>query len=915
MEDVVKAPSHSQRLGLLVGLLVGLLMGGCEGAREGRDAEPEAADAAARPTLALWGYRAVGAERWLFDAERRPTIRVDGPASVEGWAARWRAEGGAAQALPVTATARMGGWLLAVAAAQVPEGPGALSLLDARGQIVGRWAAVWAPPPDQRPAHQAAVAMRDAGRLDEASRWLRAEIPQMARADRLWAQVELGRVLGRQGDQAAACEAWRAAAEIAAAEGWRSEAGARHRACAYYALVSRDWAAVDAALAEAAGFTPAADGSGRLRAAYYAALSMMARSKFYPALSGFEAAYELARRGGGVYDLLSIGIELAELYARLGLTARAEALIDPLLGHAQACEAMPRAYCLQGRARLLGIRLVSRADRPEEAQPTAEALRILAAEAERLEVGDALSSALISLAWHAYQRGQLSAAKDHLARLRRRAVKGGERFSVLIEAEYQLAEGALAAAEAGFKRLLSLSESAPARDLDLVWRARLGAARIHKARGQGAEAAAAYREAVAALVAAAQHASARLGASSYVAEHRRVFEEALLYCEDQGDVGCVTQVIEQGLSHLYLILRRVARQGALQGGQAGALRSEIRRLEADIALAYDEAEIRLLEQRAADLSRDLAQQVEGLFYQPGAAGEIAERRRPEDREVITIYPLSEGCMILVEGAGVPGLHRQTLKPCGEGQIVAALEAVAPGRAEPLWVVSPLRPVDLGALPVAGAPLMTRRPVLRAVPVPSAGPAQGARPEAGLALLYDPELNLPEARREARRLSAALKGQGVSAELVGGASVDRAAMSAALKAHAVVHFAGHGVIQADDPWTSHLRLHGGERLTAEEVLQLEVRAEAVVLNGCETGGGGQIEGGARMGLPEAFLIAGARYVIGAEKKIEDGASMGFMTDFYTLYPARGVEAAFHEAQRRAQARGDGIWRVIRLWARI
>ena len=78
---------------------------------------------------------------------------------------------------------------------------------------------------------------------------------------------------------------------------------------------------------------------------------------------------------------------------------------------------------------------------------------------------------------------------------------------------------------------------------------------------------------------------------------------------------------------------------------------------------------------------------------------------------------------------------------------------------------------------------------------------------------------------------------------------------------VLHFCCHGAADPQDPVRSGLHLADDERITAADVMSQHIASRLVVLSACESGIVGRDLPDEVIGLPTAFLEAGAAGVVG------------------------------------------------------
>ena len=168
------------------------------------------------------------------------------------------------------------------------------------------------------------------------------------------------------------------------------------------------------------------------------------------------------------------------------------------------------------------------------------------------------------------------------------------------------------------------------------------------------------------------------------------------------------------------------------------------------------------------------------------------------------------------------------------------------------------------------------------------PAPSARP-AAIFGLDDPLI--PFAQHEAAAVGQRLPG----AALHLGAQATLEQFRAASATSHLLHLACHGLFRRDNPLFSALKLHDGW-LTAGDVLQMRLPGAFVTLSACQSGRS-QVKGGDELlGLPYAFLGAGATGLLVSLWLVEDESAAALMPLFYQqLAQGFGHPAALRQAQ--------------------
>jgi len=117
----------------------------------------------------------------------------------------------------------------------------------------------------------------------------------------------------------------------------------------------------------------------------------------------------------------------------------------------------------------------------------------------------------------------------------------------------------------------------------------------------------------------------------------------------------------------------------------------------------------------------------------------------------------------------------------------------------------------------------------------------------------------------------------------------------------VHFACHGLLDADNPTRSALALTPTSEddgfLTYAEVLRLSVPADLVVLSACDTALGNVSIGEGVLGLRRSIIVAGAETLVMSLWKVPDVPTSILMERFYhnLFQNQRGRTKCLEEAQ--------------------
>jgi CHAT domain-containing protein len=179
--------------------------------------------------------------------------------------------------------------------------------------------------------------------------------------------------------------------------------------------------------------------------------------------------------------------------------------------------------------------------------------------------------------------------------------------------------------------------------------------------------------------------------------------------------------------------------------------------------------------------------------------------------------------------------------------------------------------------------------------------------------------LPYTRQEADRILAVAPARANLKALDFKAS-RATATSGALGQYRYLHFATHGLLDAERPGLSALVLslldgQGKPQdgfLRANEIYNLNLPADLVVLSACQTGLGKEIKGEGLVGLTRGFMYAGAARVVVSLWNVNDKATSELMAKFYQKMlkegqrPAAALRSAQVEMWRQKQWQAPYYW---------
>jgi len=846
-------------------------------------------------TLTIWTSRRDGG-RLIFAVDGRPFGHRDAEAMQDGWQVTLEVPAGARQ---LTVTAPDGGPLLLAMALEAASGPSSLDRLVTAGKE---------------------------GDLDATAR-LRELAAHAEPSRRGPAEAGLGRVMLARGRMNEAEPSLRAALVADRAEGRLSDE-MRDGAALIWGLVVLQQRFADAR-AVLASMATARDRFPEGSAWYHHSEGLLdaETGDLRGALASYRAVTRVAERLALTILANDTAEDLAQLYVVLGRSAEATTILARLPSKADPCaqaslminraEALEEDATREGREDEAHVEAVLAEERRATRacpEPHRRLLALVDAARYALAIDDAPTADALA--------GELradDAAKDALAQAWRADVLG----------RWSLARGQAADALTSFDEQAAIAKAAGLRDER--FRAEVGAGEALLALSRRAAGIERLAGAQTLLERALDGIPLTEGRGGFLSSH----DEAARHLVDAlVDGGAAAQAMDVARFTRAMEMARAARLDRLQ------------RLSGDQRRAWDQA----LE-RYAGIRRAIEGEAASDWTLPASA--LARARA--DREIRAEHAreaLDSAYRLLVP---LPSSSRPTAAPgAGQAQVIffraarswiafartgggvrahrfpeaalrsssgasAILEQMSPelarARAVVILALGLADQLDWHAVTWRGQPLAAHARVEYSLDLPrvAVARADGAAVDRRALVVTNPTGDLAATAGEGDFVARALDGWLV--ERLAGHAATRDELLARLPAVGLFHYAGHATAGAEGGTSSALVLADGQRLELGDLLALPRVPDVVVLSACRAGAGGGLGEGAAtsmVGLAQAFLAAGARFVVAPIRDVGDAEARAFVVSFYAALGAGGLDApaeAFQRAARAAVGKSAQSFRLI------
>ncbi|HSS78041.1 MAG TPA: CHAT domain-containing tetratricopeptide repeat protein [Thermoanaerobaculia bacterium] len=289
-------------------------------------------------------------------------------------------------------------------------------------------------------------------------------------------------------------------------------------------------------------------------------------------------------------------------------------------------------------------------------------------------------------------------------------------------------------------------------------------------------------------------------------------------------------------------------------------------------------------------------------------------------------------MLLGPVAGELGDRRLAIVPDGALHYIPFDVLPEPGRLDPILTRHEVVELPSASILAAERRELAERPPARELAIVVADPVfrpdDSRVPPKGRKTARDPRggdssplllSRLRFSRQEALGIASLAAPGAVTTELDFAANRE-IVLSGRLRDFRYLHFATHGLFDAERPELSGLALSrvdaaGNPRegfLGLRDVYGLDLASDLVVLSGCQTALGKEIRGEGLLGLTRGFLYAGAPRVVASLWWIDDRATAVLMARFYRgmwsegLRPAAALRQARLSLARQHRFRDPSYW---------
>lgn len=864
-----------------------------------------------------------------FDARHLPSFRVSG-VRVPSWEVslvigaeriRARVEASEPPSSFVILRARTSTWAIG-------KGPGFVEIrLAETGQELRRWPALWTEAPEDLGGLARFRMLLTSKRLAEARAELDERGPTLDPSARIWA---LGQLASRSDDP---ISAWSDFAEAALREKIPSEATRGWRNAAYGCWETRRLADVELLLAKADALDERiGHPRGRATTRYYRGMAATDLGYYRRAIGdfteGMALAWSLGLDGLAALQLNYLAIALEEQGLHQEALAELERVSAYFEGLSRDSAKSDSEAFMRYRNTLAWVLLRGMAqgafakDFPRVRKMEDEARAI----AVRLHKQKEEANIVANMAWAAHLDGDRAAAHallEEAERLDPSKHAYASVFMALTEARLLLDEGRAGESEDRFERGERLArEESGGQDSDFTWRAAYGRGQALAAQGRQDRALAYFRAALLGLERLSTRTGVRSTRALFFEERRQLVDdmvelllarsatEEAFQTEDQARAivlrGLESRVRAERLSEEQRLEweRRVGRYLDARGAyEKRRGRAELLSGKALDAFEIEQARARRAVADAFDAAYAYLDDSASSFVASGASARAIGRALEEDEALITFASIHRETSVFILRRG--SIRHAWIK---DGDLSPVLDRI--GRARHLYVVP--GGVDAALALATGVRPSSNGAVIESIGIsflPYAGALlrRGERSKGPPLVVADPNSNLPFARREGEAV-AHLFPEG---RFLSGETAKRSEVLASMNNARVFHFAGHGEVRSEQPWDAHLKLAGDETLSLEELLIARPRAGVVVLSGCDTGKQGKLSASERVGLPEAFLLAGAHAILATDRKVNDEDASRFIRRFYDAGGADHPGPAFQRAAVASLRENDRVWEAFRL----